>query len=123
MAEPYKGFDELKRQYPSAEYLEMEFPLKGRPMELLSLHQTHAGKINADEFRGHPAKTLWFVGPNAADGRPRATLAFVKRREGWNTAFNPESGSWEEIVHAETGQPPYEAVDFALLGGIIDGNG
>ena len=102
----------------------MEFPLKGRPAgELLSLHGTHAGKINAAELRGHAAKTLWFAGPKGGDGQPTAALAFVKRPEGWNTAFNVESGQWEEIAHAATGKPPYESADFDVLGGMIDGNG
>ncbi len=75
MAEPYKGFDELKRHDPSAEYLKMEFPLRGRPAgSLLALHGTLAGKVNAAEFRGHPAQTLWFPGPEGWDGKPTATL-------------------------------------------------
>ncbi len=37
------------------------------------------------------------------------------RAEGWNTAFNEQSGHWEEITHAETGKPPYESADFGPL--------
>jgi hypothetical protein len=120
MAEPYKGFGELKRHYPSAEYHEMEFTLKGEPAALLALHVSHAGKINDAEFRGHPAVALFFLGPNAGTGKPTASLCFVKRPEGWNTAYRQESGQWEEIRHTETGKAPYEAVDFRPLARLIN---
>jgi hypothetical protein len=94
MAEPFKGFDEMKQRYPAAEYIEIEIPLTGQPSSLLSTISPYMGKLNSTEFRNHPAETLLFMGPKASSGDSNAKLGFVSRPEGWNTPQHPEMRDW-----------------------------
>ncbi len=123
MTEPYRGFDELKRHHPTAQYVELEFPWRTPPIALLAQLGPYMNRINADEFRGYAPKTLLLVGPKADDARPTAALGFVHRPEGWNTAIDPETGLRDEIIDAQTGRPLLEAADFDALASVIDGNG
>jgi hypothetical protein len=122
MAQPFEGFDGIKKHYPSAQFVEMTVPLRGRPLDLLREVTPYMSKINKAEFRGHPASTLMCMGPAAEDGRPIAVLGFVSRPEGWNTAYCEESAQYEEICHVDTGKGPHEPVDFTPLSRMIDGD-
>jgi hypothetical protein len=112
----FKGLDEIKRQFPSATVF--TFYVLAKDVGLDSGMQPlrpFLGKINADEFEGRAPRTVYFPGPEVSGSKPLALLVFVHRPEGWNKVFRPETQQWEEVRFAATGEPLYEAVDFAPL--------
>lgn len=119
MGEAFDGFDDIKRQYPSAEYVEIVLPLDQQPISLLAAIGPYIGKINSATFRNHPPETLMLMGPRAETGNPTARIGFVSRSEGWNTAYCDETGKWESISHVATGKGPVELADFGQLSVII----
>jgi hypothetical protein len=108
----FKGFDEIKKQFPSAEIFWISV---GNTGALLGTVSPFIGKINESGFEGKAPATLMFMGPQASSREPLAKLGFVYRPEGWNALFNPATQKWEEVVHVATGKPLYEAVDFSPL--------
>ena len=122
MAEPFKGFDEIKRQFPSAEHLPIPVSFQGPPISLLGAVSHLIGKINRAEFRSKGPQTMWFAGTSASSTDPVATFGFVHRPEGWNTAYREETGRWEEIVLGDTGKGPYDTADFTPLEALIGGD-
>lgn len=108
----FKGFDEIKRQYPSASAFRVTVR---NSRDLLGKVSPCMGKLNATEFESRSPKTVLFLGPDSDSTSPDAELVFVHRPEGWNNVFNPASEKWEEVVHVQTGKPLYESVDFAPL--------
>jgi hypothetical protein len=108
----FKGFDEIKKRFPSAEIFWITI---GNTGSLLGTLSPYMGKINENEFEGKAPGTLMFMGPQATSREPFAKLGFVYRPEGWNTLFNPATEKWEEVVHVATGKPLYEAADFSPL--------
>jgi hypothetical protein len=111
----FKGFDEIKRHFPSAEVFSI--PILWEDMRLV---ETSAlmGRINAAGFEGKEPGTVIYVGPQGSSGRPLGELVFVHRPEGWNTLFRPDTGRWEEVVHGETGKKLYESADFSTLAAL-----
>jgi len=108
----FKGFDEIKKRFPSAEIFWVRI---GNTGDLLGTVIPYVGKINQNEFEGKAPGTLMFMGSQASSREPSAKLGFVYRPEGWNTLFNPATQKWEEVVHVTTGKPLYEAADFSPL--------
>jgi hypothetical protein len=108
----FKGFDEIKERFPSAEIF---WIIIGNTGSLLGTVGPYMGKVNRDEFEGKAPGTLMFMGPRASSRDPFAKLGFVYRPEGWNTLFNPATQKWEEVVHVATGKPLYETADFSPL--------
>jgi hypothetical protein len=121
MAEQFKGFDEIKSRFPSAEYVEFEMPLVGQPISLLQSLSSFMGKLNDAEFRKHARGTLMFMGPIASTGDSKAKLGFVSRPEGFNVAHNPATGKWEEIILVASGKSPVQSADFSQLEKLIGG--
>jgi hypothetical protein len=119
MAVAFKSFEEIKRRSPSAEYVEIDIPLKGQPVSLLSTFSPYMGKLNDAEFGNRAAQTLMFMGPKASSGDPRAKLGFVFRPEGWNTAQDPETGEWVGITLGQTGKGPIQLADFSQIDKLI----
>jgi len=108
----FKGFDEIKKRFPSAEIFWITI---GNTGSLLGTVSPYIVKINEHEFEGKAPGTLMFMGPQASSGEPSAKLGFVYRPEGWNTLFNPATQKWEEVVHVETGKRLYQTADFSPL--------
>ena len=121
MAEQFKGFDEIKSRFPSAEYVEIEMPLTGQPISLLHHFSPFISKLNDAEFRKHATGTLMFMGPVASSGDSKAKLAFVSRPEGWNVALDPATGKWEEVLLVGSGKSPIQSADFSQLEKLIGG--
>lgn len=114
--EPYiRGFDEIKKRFPSAEMLWVT--VTNSP-SLLSTVNPYIGKINELEFERKAPETLMFMGANWSSREPLARLGFVYRPEGWNTLFNPASQAWEVVVHINTNKKLYETMDFSPLVGL-----
>ena len=115
MSEPFKGFDSLKQEHPSAEHFCIYIPAPedqsmGMPSWFgLSLH------VNSIEFEGYPPEAVLFCGAHASSADPFQRLHFVFCQEGWNTAFHPELRKWLRIQHAQTGQRPYPSADLSPL--------
>jgi hypothetical protein len=118
MAETFDGFDELKRQFPSATVFAipvlsepwLKIGSGPGPAEFRSLE----GRVNADWFEGKEPTTVWFLGFNGGSRDRIGKLLFVHRPEGWNTFFCQEANLWREACH-ENGQPIYQSADFAPL--------
>lgn len=115
----FKGLDDIKRQFPSAEvftfYVLYTDVGVDSGMQKLS---PFLGRINAKEFEGRAPGTVFFLGPEATSRSPLASLVFVCRPEGWNTLYREETKKWEEVRFAATGEPPYQSVDFAPLAAL-----
>jgi hypothetical protein len=105
-----EGFDEIKREFPSAETFAITFPLVSDQDV-----SPFMGKINESEFEKKAPGTLLFLGESLTSGNPLATLVFVYRTEGWNKLFRADTKTWEEVIHADTGKKLYEEVDFSPL--------
>ena len=73
------------------------------------------GRLNNAEFEGHPAETVFFIGPNATSTMPFGRLYFLRRDHSFNQMINPKSGHWEEVRHAATNRTLYELADFSPL--------
>jgi hypothetical protein len=112
----FPGLDEIKRQFPSATVFRFYVLTKDVGLDSgIQPLRPFMGKINADEFEGRAPRTVYFLGPEASSGKSLASLVFIHRPEGWNTLFRQETQRWEEVRFAATGEPPYQAVDFAPL--------
>jgi hypothetical protein len=109
---PPDYFDDIKREFPSAELFTI--PVRLEDMHLPELGR-YMGRINDAEFEGMAPGTVWFFGPEGSSSKPLGRLVFVYRPEGWNTLFREETGQYEEVRHAETGEPLYQSTDFGPL--------
>jgi hypothetical protein len=112
----FRGFAEIKRQFPSAEVFSFYVLYQDVGMDSgMQKVRPLLGRINANEFEGRAPGTVYFVGPQASSAQILASLVFVYRPEGWNTLFRSETQRWEEVRFVGTNQPPYESADFAPL--------
>jgi hypothetical protein len=108
----YKGFEEVLRQFPSAEMLAI--PIMANNSAIVNTTPL-TGQINACEFEGCAPGTLFYVGIDGKAGRAIWEMLFVHRPEGWNTLFRPDTKTWEEVVHVKTGERLYRSADFMPL--------
>jgi hypothetical protein len=113
-------FDEIKKQFPSAEIYTLVIPVKDPTAmsSIISVASPLMGKINQSEFEGKAPGTLFFMGPKVSTTSSMGRLVFVDRPEGWNKVFRADTQTWEEVVHINTGKGLYEAADFSPLGAL-----
>lgn len=114
-AKRFKGFDEIKRNFPSAEIFTIPVLFaEAHPAALSSF----MGCVNAQAFEGRAPTTVLFMGPQGSSGKPLAELFFIHRPEGWNTLYRADTQRYEEVRHVGTNEPPYRSVDFAPLAAL-----
>jgi hypothetical protein len=117
----FKGFDEIKQRFPTAEAFSIIVPYPSQPnTPFVQAFLDDMGKINNSEFEGKAPSTVLFMGLQPSSNQPVAELFFVYRPEGWNTVFQVTSGAIQsgfrpELRPANTGKPVYEAADFGRL--------
>jgi len=118
--EDFAGFEQIKRQFPSAEIFTLTIPIRGQNLTgwLLPTTSPLMGKINDREFEGRDAGTLLFISPEASGDSPVGKLLFVHRPEGWNKMFDADTKTWEEVASVGTGKRLYESEDFSPLAGL-----
>lgn len=118
--EEFPGFDEIKKQFPSAEIFSLSIAIRDRNImnSILPIIGPLIGKINQSEFEGKAPETLLFMGPKASSQLPFGRLVFVHRPEGWNKMFRADTQTWEEVVHIGTGKGLYETSDFSPLAAL-----
>jgi hypothetical protein len=111
----FKGFDEIKQQFPSAEIIALL--ILGKDIGNPALREL-AGHINAAEFEGRKPTTMYFMGAQGSSGKALAEMVFIYRPEGWNTLYRADTNSWEEVAHAKTGKALYDSADFSPLAAL-----
>ncbi len=113
--ERLKGFDEIKRNFPSAEAFTVPVVFKdAHPATYGHL----MGCVNLVEFEGKARGTVMFVGPQGSGSKPVGALIFVYRPEGWNTTYRADTKRYEEVQHAASGEPLYRFADFSALAAL-----
>jgi hypothetical protein len=116
----FKGFDEIKAKFPTAEALSIIVSYPGSAGGKKIFPQGFApymGKINDRVFEGRATGTVLFLGPEASNNPSKVELVFVHRPEGWNTVYQLTSGAVQngfrpEVRSAVAEKPVYEAADF-----------
>jgi hypothetical protein len=108
----FKGFDEIKQNFPSAEVFTIPVLFEDTYPAKLGAYM---GTINAEEFEGRRPGTVLFMGPKGRSSRPLAELYFVYRPEGWNTLYRADTNRYEEVRHVGTGEPLYRSADYGPL--------
>jgi hypothetical protein len=111
----FKGFENLRKQFPSAEIFTLRVPI--RMVSLPDLAQL-MGRINTAEFEGKAPESVWFAGPAGSSANRFGKLIFIYRPEGWNKLFRADTNSWEEVVHVGSGKKLYESADFSPLAAL-----
>lgn len=111
----FKGFDEIKQQFPSAEFFAV--PILGKDVFNPVTRELN-GRVNAATFEGRAPGTVIFLGPKGGSGQALGELGFVHRPEGWNTLFRTDTKSWEEVVYVGSGKKLYESADFGPLAAL-----
>ncbi len=73
--------------------------------------------INDREFEGRPPETVMFMGMNKGPRGHFADLIFAERPVSFNKFQHPDSGDWDHLVNANTGEVflPYKVADFTAL--------
>jgi hypothetical protein len=110
-----KGFDEIKRNFPSAEVFTI--PVLLADAESANL-PPFMGCVNAETFEGRGPTTVLFGGFEGSSGNLLGELYFIHRPEGWNKLFRADTQRYEEVRHVATNEPPYRSVDFAPLAAL-----
>jgi hypothetical protein len=111
----FNGFDEIKRNFPSAEVFIVPILFKdAQPATYGPL----IGYVNAAEFEGKARGTVMFFGPRASSSKPVGELVFVYRPEGWNTLYRADTKRYEEVRHVPSGEPLYRFADFSPLAAL-----
>jgi hypothetical protein len=105
----FEGFDEIKRNFPSAEVFTV-------PVLSKDVHSEHYGPcvgcINAADFEGKARGTVMFLGPQGSSSKRVGELVFVHRPEGWNTIYRADTKRYEEVRHVGSDEPLYRYADF-----------
>ncbi len=108
----FKGFEDTKKHFPSAEILTL--PILSKDVFTEAARRL-IGHINASTFEGRVPGTVYFLGPQGSSGKALGELLFIYRPEGWNTLFRADTNSWQEVVHVQTGEKLYQTADFGPL--------
>jgi hypothetical protein len=117
----FRGFDEIKEKFPTAEAFSIIVPYPGSTQSKGSFPRGFApymGKINDSVFEGRAAGTVLFMGPEGTSDPSVVELVFVHRPEGWNTVYHLTSGEaqngFRPEVRSDTPEKPsYESADFS----------
>jgi hypothetical protein len=111
----FKGFDEIKQNFPSAEVFTI-------PVLFTEAHPATVsrfmGSVNAEAFEGRAPTTCLFMGIQGSSGKPLGELYFIYRPEGWNKLYRADTQKYEEVRHVATNEPLYRSVDFAPLAAL-----
>ena len=116
----FKGFDEIKERFPSAEAFSLTVPSPGSAADKGAFPQGFApymGKVNDAPFEGKDPGTVLFMGPAPSTDPAVAELVFVYRPEGWDTVFHLVSGALPsgfrpEVRPTAADKPLYDRADF-----------
>jgi hypothetical protein len=111
----FKGFDEIKRNFPSASIFAI--PVLWKDMNFGAFGSL-VGSINAGFFESSPPGTVMFIGPKGSSGKELGEFVFVHRPEGWNTLYRADTGKYEEVRHVNTNEPLYRSADFSPLAAL-----